>query len=219
VYTPSAAEKLAGTVTLTLTTDDPTNACGPAADTVTITLTNTPPVASNFTMGVQQGGTTSVTIIAGKYDPSDADGDPLTVTAANLVTPANGGSVSVVGGTAVTYAASASFSGTDSFTYVVSDGFGGSGTGTVTVVVSPAGGGLNITGISVTGVTVTVTAMGVPGATYRLQYTAGLMPASWQAVLGSDQVAATNGTMTLLHTDTGAVPPVRYYSTLHVSGP
>jgi hypothetical protein len=38
VYTPSAAEILAGTVTLTLTTNDPAGPCGLATDQVTITI-------------------------------------------------------------------------------------------------------------------------------------------------------------------------------------
>ena len=39
VYTPSAAEIAAGSVTLTLTTNDPAGACGTATDQVTITIT------------------------------------------------------------------------------------------------------------------------------------------------------------------------------------
>ncbi len=38
VYTPSAAEVTAGTVTLTLTTDDPAGACGPVNDNVIFTI-------------------------------------------------------------------------------------------------------------------------------------------------------------------------------------
>src|SRR5204863_505090 len=38
VYTPSAGEITAGTVTLTLTTDDPSGPCGPASDSVIITI-------------------------------------------------------------------------------------------------------------------------------------------------------------------------------------
>ena len=43
VYTPSAGEISAGTVTLTLTTNDPTGPCGAVSDTVTITIS---PVAT-----------------------------------------------------------------------------------------------------------------------------------------------------------------------------
>ncbi len=45
VYTPSAAEIAAGSVTLTLTTNDPAGSCGPAVDTMTITVNPNPAVA------------------------------------------------------------------------------------------------------------------------------------------------------------------------------
>ncbi|HET9527212.1 MAG TPA: hypothetical protein VFO99_13655 [Pyrinomonadaceae bacterium] len=44
VYTPSAAEIAAGSVTLTLTTDDPPGSCGAATDTMTITINPNPSV-------------------------------------------------------------------------------------------------------------------------------------------------------------------------------
>ena len=43
-YTPSQAEITAGTVTLTLTTNDPAGSCGPASDTMTITINPNPHV-------------------------------------------------------------------------------------------------------------------------------------------------------------------------------
>ncbi len=45
VYTPSAAEIAAGSVTLTLTTNDPTGSCGPANDQMKITINPNPTVA------------------------------------------------------------------------------------------------------------------------------------------------------------------------------
>lgn len=44
VYTPSAAEIAAGTVTLTLTTNDPPGSCGPAADSMVIKINPNPSV-------------------------------------------------------------------------------------------------------------------------------------------------------------------------------
>lgn len=44
VYTPSAAEIAAGTVTLTLTTNDPPGSCGPAQDSMTIKINQNPTV-------------------------------------------------------------------------------------------------------------------------------------------------------------------------------
>ena len=46
IYTPSAADVTAGTVTLTITTDDPTGPCGSAAATMTITLSSAPSASS-----------------------------------------------------------------------------------------------------------------------------------------------------------------------------
>ncbi len=42
VYTPSAAERTAGTVTLTLTTNDPAGPCGTASDNMTIAIGSSP---------------------------------------------------------------------------------------------------------------------------------------------------------------------------------
>ena len=47
VYTPSAAEVAAGTVTLTLTTDDPPGPCGAATDQITITISPAATVNAN----------------------------------------------------------------------------------------------------------------------------------------------------------------------------
>ena len=44
IYTPSQAEITAGSVTLTLTTNDPAGSCGPASDTMTITINPNPSV-------------------------------------------------------------------------------------------------------------------------------------------------------------------------------
>ncbi|HEX2122028.1 MAG TPA: Ig-like domain-containing protein, partial [Thermoanaerobaculia bacterium] len=63
---------------------------------------------------------------------SDADGDPMTISAVGA--PSNG-SASASGGS-ITYTPAAGFAGTDTFTYTVSDSFGGSDSATVTVVVN-----------------------------------------------------------------------------------
>jgi hypothetical protein len=80
------------------------------------------------------GHPSTLTIIGGASAPTDADGDPLTITAVQSPTP-NGGTVTI-NGTNVTYTSLSAFSGTDTFTYTVSDGYGGSSTATVTVTVT-----------------------------------------------------------------------------------
>jgi hypothetical protein len=70
-------------------------------------------------------------IIGGANAPTDADGDPLTVTAVQNPTP-HGGTV-VSDGTSVTYTSANGYSGADTFTYTIGDGFGGFSTKTITV--------------------------------------------------------------------------------------
>ena len=65
---------------------------------------------------------------------SDVDGDALTVIAAG--TPYDGATVLNPDGT-ITYTSKAGFSGSDSFTYDLSDGFGGTATAAVSVTISP----------------------------------------------------------------------------------
>jgi large repetitive protein len=58
-YTPSAAEVLAGTVTLILTTDDPAGSCTAATDDITITIVTAPALALNASPVVCAGSTSA----------------------------------------------------------------------------------------------------------------------------------------------------------------
>jgi hypothetical protein len=111
-----------------------TNTEGQVGGLVFLVGTNTPPVASPIAMSAIGGHPATLTIIGGAFAPTDADGDPLTITAVQSPTP-NGGTVTI-NGTNVTYTSLNAFSGTDTFTYTVSDGYGGSSTATVTVTVT-----------------------------------------------------------------------------------
>ncbi len=111
-----------------------TNTEGQVGGMIFIIGTNTPPVASPIAMSAIGGHPATLTIIGGASAPTDADGDPLTITAVQSPTP-NGGTVTI-NGTNVTYTSLSAFSGTDTFTYTVSDGYGGSSTATVTVTVT-----------------------------------------------------------------------------------
>ena len=158
----------------------------------------------------------AVLIIGGKHAPTDPDGDTLTVSAVSG--PIIGGGVaSVSGGIGFTYLATNAVVGLNTFTYTVSDGRGGSDTKTVAVTVLAASGGANITSLSVGGSVVTVNALGLPGATYSLQYSDSLSPVNWQDAFVTN-IAAANGQITLSNTP-ATLPPVRYYRTKHVSGP
>jgi large repetitive protein len=70
------------------------------------------------------------------FDPrnndSDPDGDPLTIVSN---TPAAHGAVAINSGQTLTYTPNAGFSGSDSFTYTISDGHSHQATGTVAMTV------------------------------------------------------------------------------------
>jgi len=144
VYTPIAGYN--GAATLQITTDDlgNTGLGGAKTDTDIISLdiqppANQVPVANDDS--VTLSGNTSVTVDVRSND-TDADGDPLTVTA---VTQGTHGSVVIdaVTGNPI-YTADTGYSGTDSFTYTISDGHGGTSTASVQVNVLPPAGTLSL---------------------------------------------------------------------------
>ena len=90
---------------------------------------NTPPDAVDDNASVNKNSSANtIDVLA---NDTDADSDPLTITA---VTQGAHGSV-VNNGTNVSYTPAAAFSGTDSFTYTISDGRSGTDTATVNVTV------------------------------------------------------------------------------------
>lgn len=118
-----------------------------AASTGTLTIdfgtapVNRSPVAVTDTVAANED--TPVTFDVRAND-SDADGNPLGVTAINgsaitLASPvaiANAGTVSLNANGTLTFTPLANFNGTPSFSYTVSDGFGGAATGTVNIAVA-----------------------------------------------------------------------------------
>jgi hypothetical protein len=102
------------------------------ATSMKLTLINNNPTANHDTLTVAANApATVVNVLANDTDP-DA-GQTRTVTA---VTPAAHGTATLSGGV-VTYQPNANYSGSDSFTYTISDGFGGTATATVHVTVPP----------------------------------------------------------------------------------
>ena len=92
---------------------------------------NNPPVANDDSATTSEDTSVSVDVL---YNDSDPDGDPLSVTTASA--PAHGTAIKNPDDT-VTYSPNLNYSGTDSFTYTVSDGKGGMASAVVTVTVSP----------------------------------------------------------------------------------
>jgi hypothetical protein len=97
---------------------------------ITVTPVNDAPVAANDSASTLSAAPVTVTVLA---NDQDVDGDALSVTAAT--SGANGSVVINPNGT-VTYTPRAGFSGTDQFSYSISDGHGGTATGFVTVAVN-----------------------------------------------------------------------------------
>ncbi|MBN1206473.1 MAG: tandem-95 repeat protein [Myxococcaceae bacterium] len=123
-----------GTDTFTYTVSDGNGGTDTATVTVTVTPVNDPPtgVADTFSVPANSGATT-LDVLANDSSAPDT-GETLTVTA--VTQPATGGSVSVApGGTGVVFTPPSNFTGTLTFTYVLSDGNGGTATVTVTVSV------------------------------------------------------------------------------------
>ena len=90
---------------------------------------NRPPVAVNDSVMVDTNS--PGTLIAVLANDSDPDGDTLVVSAVS--SPAHGSATIGAGG--IVYVPTAGYSGSDSFTYTISDGRGGSATATVSITV------------------------------------------------------------------------------------
>ncbi|HYE47271.1 MAG TPA: Ig-like domain-containing protein [Caulobacter sp.] len=123
-YTPTAG--YSGSDSFSYTISDGTTT---STATVSVTISaNVAPVTVSDTRTVSKNA-------ASTFDPrtndSDPNGDSLTITAK---TNGSNGTVAYTG-TSVTYTPTTNYTGSDSFTYTVSDGQGGSTVGTVNVTV------------------------------------------------------------------------------------
>src|SRR5262249_11482335 len=105
------------------TPSDPSNIKNPifryGVSAVTAAARTTPRGASNARAPPQAPAAAKIAVLANDSDP---DGDPLTVS--SVTQPANG-AAAVNADNTVTYSPKAGFSGSDQFTYTISDGRGG----------------------------------------------------------------------------------------------
>jgi hypothetical protein len=126
VYTPTL--DFNGSDNFTYIVSDSDGLTDTAIVVINVTGENDAPVAIDDTATTVQN--TAVTIAVLDND-SDPENDPLTVTAVG--TPANGSATT--DGTTAQYTPAAGFTGSDVFTYTISDGNGGNDTASVTVTV------------------------------------------------------------------------------------
>lgn len=129
----TAVSGYTGSDTFTYTISDGKGGFANGAVSVTVTSTNQAPTAVNDSQTAQKN--TNLT-----FDPrgndTDANGDPLTITAKS--TPAHGSLSIVSSGSQLSYTPTTNYVGTDSFTYTISDGRGGTSTATVSMFVNGA---------------------------------------------------------------------------------
>jgi hypothetical protein len=126
-YVAGSAE---GTDTLTYTVSDGVLT---ASGSITVTVvSNQSPAPGNVTLTLDEDASaTTVDVVAAA---TDAESDPITLQSADT-TSAQGGTVTNNGDGTFTYTPVANFSGTDSFSYVLSDG-NSTATGTVNITVT-----------------------------------------------------------------------------------
>jgi len=163
----------------------------PATVSLSILATNTAPVAVNDSYSVNEDTTLIVPATGVLANDTDLDGDSLTATLVGTVTH---GSLSLNSNGGFTYTPTANYHGPDGFTYRANDGLTNSGLATVSITVNsvndaPIAGNQSVTTAEDTATNLVLTATDVDGDTLTF------------AVL----VAPTNGMISLLNTNTGAL--------------
>ena len=127
IYTADAG--FSGADTFTYTVSDGNGGSAMATVTVAVAAVNDPPLAQDDSAVTDEKASVAIEVLTNDSDP---DGDDLSI---QSLTPPEHGSV-VNEQTHVTYIPDEGFSGTDAFTYTVSDGNGGIATSTVSVTVA-----------------------------------------------------------------------------------
>ncbi|TFH06798.1 MAG: tandem-95 repeat protein, partial [Candidatus Atribacteria bacterium] len=125
-YTPNA--DFSGLDTFTYTISDGNGELASATVTVAVAAVNDPPIAQDDAASTNEETAVVIDVLINDSDP---DGDTLAIQ--SVAQPSRGSAVNQ--GADVMYMPDANFTGTDVFTYTVSDGHGKIATATVTVLV------------------------------------------------------------------------------------
>ena len=168
-YTPSATF-YSGTDTFTYTAANPGGHSSPATVTVTVTPLSTP-VAAALSMATTTG--TPVLIEAA----AEASG-PQPLTGSNIATQPTHGTATT-SGEQIVYTPASGFTGTDTFTYQLSNHFGASAPAVITVTVTAAGSasGLSRTVTTQPGSPVSVNLASIAQGSYASSALLGVSPA------------------------------------------
>ena len=130
-YTPNA--NYHGTDSFNYTISDGHGGTASAAVSVTVKPVNDLPIANTDVAEVQAGQSVIVPVL---LNDTDVDGDILSVS--GIATGPTHGSVVVNSDNTITYTPNAGYTGTDSFSYKISDGNGGTASASVNLTVKPA---------------------------------------------------------------------------------
>ena len=135
-YTPAA--NFFGTETFTYTVQNQSGATATATVTVTVNNVNDPPTAANDSFTVfQNSSNNNLTVLANDSANPDAN-ETLTITGVGA--GSQQGTITIApGGGSLRYTPKANFTGSETFTYTISDGHGGTRQATVTMTVNAPG--------------------------------------------------------------------------------
>jgi hypothetical protein len=186
-----------------------------ATVSISVTPVNDAPAAGADSLArLNNAKTAKMTKVLLLANDTDADNDPLSITAVGDATPA--GATVIMAGAFVIYTAPSTNAGNGSFTYTLSDGPGGHAVlATVTVVETAPAAGTNTTPnmahITANGGDYIVSFIGVPGNMYRVQYsTSTSIPYTWNEFTPpASFTAPANGVFQ--YTDVNPPDPMRLY--------
>ncbi|HEU5124636.1 MAG TPA: Ig-like domain-containing protein [Verrucomicrobiae bacterium] len=213
VYTPATNFNGSDSFQFTATDSDGAESAAATID-ILVTAENDAPLAGPDNIArPDRTRTAKITKSALLANDTDPDGDTLTITAVGNATPP--GATVVMAGAFIVYTAPSTNAGDGSFSYTLSDGSGGHNVTNLVPVVEvasvPSPGSPNYSAITPSGSDFVLTFIGVPGHTYRVQYTTSLSaPYVWNEFSPlAIYTAPTNGVFT--HLDVNPPEPMRLY--------
>lgn len=154
-------------------------------------VVNTPPVAGDDT--IERTATMSVIVSLSTLLANDRDADSDTFDFTVSSNSVNGATIMVSGGW-VFYTPAVGFTNADSITYTIADGRGGRAVATVTVAIAADNApSQNLVITALGNNTFRIDGSGIPGRTYRLQFSDLTNPFDWQDIAAGSLTADSFG--------------------------